>query len=198
MKSYSSSPSANGSRRGSRNRQGRSGGDRRSASVGRSPAPTTLWQKVLSFFKGGKKAVGVRSSAEASDPRPSEEPVASRGRSSFSGGNASGNGRTARKPEAVEVTTPRLYVGNLSFDATESDLSELFSGVGQVVTAEVVSHKQTQRSKGFAFVQMQSVDEAKRAVSELHDKDFMGRKLVVSGAKNSDEHDSRSEPRFAA
>ncbi len=103
-----------------------------------------------------------------------------------------------RKPEAVDVTSPRLYVGNLSFDATESDLSELFSGVGQVVTAEVVSHKQTQRSKGFAFVQMQTIDEAKRAVTELHDKDFMGRKLVVSGAKNTDEHDSRSEPRFAA
>ncbi len=104
----------------------------------------------------------------------------------------------SRKPESVEVTTPRLYVGNLSFDATESDLTELFNGVGQVVTAEVVSHKQTQRSKGFAFVQMQSVDEAKRAVTELHDKEFMGRKLVVSGAKNSDQHDGRSEPRFSA
>ncbi len=108
------------------------------------------------------------------------------------------SGRVVRKPEAVDVTSPRLYVGNLSFDATESDLSELFNGVGQVVTAEVVSHKQTQRSKGFAFVQMQSIEEAKRAVTELHDKEFMGRKLVVSGAKNTDQHDSRSEPRFAA
>jgi RNA recognition motif-containing protein len=103
-----------------------------------------------------------------------------------------------RKPEAVEVTSPRLYVGNLSFDATESDLSELFNGVGQVVAAEVVSHKQTQRSKGFAFVQMQTTEEAKRAVLELHDKEFLGRKLVVSGAKTNDQHDARSEPRFAA
>ena len=95
------------------------------------------------------------------------------------------------------MTSPRLYVGNLSFDATEPDLSELFNGVGQVVTVEVVSHKQTQRSKGFAFVQMQTTDEAKRAVSELHDKEFMGRKLVVSGAKNGDQHDGLSEPRFA-
>jgi RNA recognition motif-containing protein len=46
------------------------------------------------------------------------------------------------------------------------------------------------RSKGFAFVQMQSVDEAKRAVSELHDKEFMGRKLVVSGAKALEERRS--------
>ena len=146
----------------------------------------------MSFFKGGKKAAASRPAAESAPSHSSEDSGASRQRSSSS------PGRTVRKPEAVEVTTPRLYVGNLSFDATESDLSELFSGVGQVVTAEVVSHKQTQRSKGFAFVQMQSIEEAKRAVTELHDKDFMGRKLVVSGAKNTDEHDSRSEPRFAA
>lgn len=95
--------------------------------------------------------------------------------------------RPSRKPESVEVTTPRLYVGNLSFEASESDLFELFNGVGQVQNAEVVTYKHNQRSKGFAFVQMQSVEEAKRAVSELHDKEFLGRKLVVSGAK-SDTH----------
>ncbi len=190
MKSYSS-PSANGSRRGSRNRSGRYSGDRRSGG-NRAPAPT-FWQKVVSFFKGGKKTES-RPGDEPAAPRSSEESSAPRQRSSSS----NGGGRIVRKPEAVEVTSPRLYVGNLSFDATESDLSDLFNGVGQVVTAEVVSHKQTQRSKGFAFVQMQTVEEAKRAVTELHDKEFMGRKLVVSGAKNTEEHDSRSEPRFAA
>ena len=90
------------------------------------------------------------------------------------------------KPEAVEVTSPKLYVGNLSFDATESDLFELFSGVGAVRNAEIVTHKQTEKSKGFAFVMMATIDEAKRAVTELHDKDFLGRKLVVSGAKTGD------------
>ena len=94
--------------------------------------------------------------------------------------------RTPRKPEPIEVTSPRLYVGNLSFDATESDLFELFNGVGHVQNAEVVSYKHNQRSKGFAFVQMQTVEEAKRAVTELHDKEFLGRKLVVSGAKSTD------------
>jgi len=96
--------------------------------------------------------------------------------------------RSARKPEAVEVTTLRLYVGNLSFDATESDLFELFNGVGQVQNAEVVSYRHNQRSKGFAFVQMLTTEEAKRAVEELHDKEFLGRKLVVSGAKSSEHH----------
>jgi RNA recognition motif-containing protein len=74
----------------------------------------------------------------------------------------------------------------LSFDATESDLFELFAGVGHVQNAEVVTYRHNQRSKGFAFVSMQTVDEAKRAVDELHDKEFLGRKLVVSGAKSSE------------
>ena len=82
-------------------------------------------------------------------------------------------------------------MGNLSFDATESDLFDLFNGIGKVQNAEIVSHKYTQKSKGFAFVMMQSVDEARRAVSELHDKEFMGRKLVVSGAKTNDTRDYR-------
>lgn len=65
-------------------------------------------------------------------------------------------------------------------------MAELFNGVGKVQNAEVVSHRDTQRSKGFAFVTMGSTDEARRAVTELHDKEFMGRKLVVSGAKTSE------------
>ncbi len=195
MKSYQSSPSTSSSRRGSRRRSeggsGRYSSERRSGGP-KKPAPKTFWQKIVSFFKPSKKdtdsrvpdALPARSGDVAKSPRPKAE-------------QGPGTARVARKPEAVEVTSPRLYVGNLSFDAAETDLTELFNGVGQVVTVEVVTHKQTQRSKGFAFVQMQTTDEAKRAVSELHDKEFMGRKLVVSGAKNGDQHDGRSEPRFA-
>jgi len=125
----------------------------------------TFWQRVAEFFGNGgetkKTATQRRNGAQPSRP--------------------------ARKPERIEVTSPRLYVGNLSFDATESDLFELFNGVGHVQNAEVVSYRHNQRSKGFAFVQMQTIDEAKRAVEELHDKEFLGRRLVVSGAK-SDQH----------
>ena len=78
-------------------------------------------------------------------------------------------------------------MGNLSFDATEADLEELFNGVGGVVSVEIVTNRHTQRSKGFAFVQLQSIEEAKRAVDELHDKEYMGRKLLVSGAKAQEE-----------
>jgi RNA recognition motif-containing protein len=124
------------------------------------------------FTGGGKPAV-----------KPAQAQPQARGN-----GSQPPTARPSRKPEAVEVTTPRLYVGNLSFDATESDLFELFNGVGAVQNAEVVTYRHNQRSKGFAFVQMNTVDEAKRAVEELHDKEFLGRKLVVSGAKSSEHH----------
>ena len=166
MNSYSS---------GRRSRRPRGGGRRRGNQERfrgqQEPAKTqkkTFWQRGTEFFGNGgetKKAV--------TQPRNGTQPS-----------------RPTRKPERVEVTSPRLYVGNLSFDATESDLFELFNGVGHVQNAEVVSYRHNQRSKGFAFVQMQTVEEAKRAVEELHDKEFLGRRLVVSGAK-SDQHQPR-------
>lgn len=94
-------------------------------------------------------------------------------------------------PISTEVTNERLYVGNLSYDASESDLFELFSGSGRVKNAEVVVNNRTQRSKGFAFVTMMSVDEAKKAVADLNAKDFMGRPLVVGGAKPLAPRDER-------
>jgi RNA recognition motif-containing protein len=142
----------------------------------------TFWQRIVAFFGGNgggqrKPASQSRNGQQQHQPR-SQEPREQR------------EPRPQRKPEPVEVTSPRLYVGNLSFDATESDLFELFNGVGHVQNAEVVTYRHNQRSKGFAFVSMQTVDEAKRAVDELHDKEFLGRKLVVSGAKSSDREHS--------
>lgn len=93
--------------------------------------------------------------------------------------------REKRPPEPAEVTTERLYVGNLDYETTEADLYDLFNGVGKVKDAEVVCHKYTQRSKGYAFVVMSTVDEAKRAVAVLNNKPFMGRELWVSGAKST-------------
>ena len=141
----------------------------------------------MGFFGGShtNSAKPARTSAPRNGSTPARNGAPARDRGDR--GERGDRERPSRKPESVEVTTPRLYVGNLSFEASESDLFELFNGVGQVQNAEVVTYKHNQRSKGFAFVQMQSVEEAKRAVSELHDKEFLGRKLVVSGAK-SDTH----------
>jgi RNA recognition motif-containing protein len=162
------------SRRGGR-QQGRSrGGPPGHQEPPVQPKKETLWQKIAAFFTGrstkeSSTGIVTQSNGDSDQPKRPARSV------SF------------RKPEIVEVTSPRIYVGNLSFDATEGDLFELFNGVGSVQNVEIVSNKHTQKSKGFAFVQMQSLEEAKRAVAELHDKDYMGRKLVVSGAKALEE-----------
>lgn len=134
----------------------------------------TFWQKLIAFFtRSGKPAAPQSSPARSDRPRNTEtrEPRESR--------------PSRPKPEPVEVTSAKLYVGNLSYDASESDLFELFKGVGQVQNAEVVTHKGTYKSKGFGFVTMLTVDEAKRAVETLHDQPFMGRKLVVNGSRST-------------
>lgn len=166
-----------------------------------------LLQKIISFFKGEKEAPKERPESRESrsggsrprggsgsgGERPSSRPRRESSENSGAGLPPRERRSTLRKPDPVEVTSPRLYIGNLSFDATESDLFELFNGVGNVENVEVVSNKHTLRSKGFAFVQMHSVDEAKRAVEELHDKEYMGRKLVVNGAKALEERRSDRE-----
>lgn len=178
-----------GGRRRSTNRRDESRdesrGETRNASAPATSKPT-LWQKIVAFFTGKSKSKSNGSSTKTQPARkyPAYEPRKPR----FEDGASSSSEtvetpRPARKPEAVEVTTAKLYVGNLSFDAGESDLLDLFNGVGKVQSAEIVSHRETEKSKGFGFVTMNSIEEAKRAVNELHDKEFMGRKLVVSGAK---------------
>ncbi len=145
----------------------------------------SFFQKILSFFGFGPKAKAYPAYEPA--PRitkPTERPASNQNAAPAQ--RAQATPRPTRKPEAVEVTSPKLYVGNLSFDAAENDLSELFNGVGIVRTVEIVTYKDTEKSKGFGFVTMTAIDEAKRAVSELHDKEFMGRRLVVSGAKTND------------
>jgi len=92
--------------------------------------------------------------------------------------------RERREPLIVEPTTPRLYVGNLSYDATGDDLSALFGDYGTVVEAAIVTQPGSARSKGFAFVEMSSVEEAKAAASALNDKEFQGRQMLVTGAKS--------------
>ena len=83
--------------------------------------------------------------------------------------------------------------GNLSYDASEEDLKDLFKGVGTVRNVEIVYNRRTHKSKGYGFVDMLNLDEAKRAVEVLHDQFFMGRKLVVSGAKTKDHEDAIRE-----
>ena len=74
-----------------------------------------------------------------------------------------------------------IYVGNLNWNMTSDDLSNLFSPYGEVVSAKIVSDKfNNNRSKGFGFVEMSDDEAARTAISSLNDTDIQGRKIVVN------------------
>jgi RNA recognition motif-containing protein len=77
----------------------------------------------------------------------------------------------------------KLYVGNLSYDVTSSDLEQMFTAHGTVQSAEVIQDRETGRSKGFGFVEMGSDDEAQAAIAALNGQQSGGRTLTVNEAK---------------
>jgi cold-inducible RNA-binding protein len=77
----------------------------------------------------------------------------------------------------------RLYVGNLTYEVSSSDLEQMFQPHGTVQSAQVVSDRDTGRSKGFGFVEMATQDEAEAAIRALNGKDSNGRALTVNEAK---------------
>lgn len=77
----------------------------------------------------------------------------------------------------------KLYVGNLSYSVTSSDLEQMFATHGTVESAEVISDRVTGRSKGFGFVEMASSDEADSAINALNGQENDGRSLTVNEAK---------------
>ncbi len=81
----------------------------------------------------------------------------------------------------------KLYVGNLSYNTTSSDLERLCSASGTVQSAEVIEDRETGRSKGFGFVQMASDEEAQAAIAALNGKEHDGRALTVNEAKPREE-----------
>jgi len=79
--------------------------------------------------------------------------------------------------------TKRLYVGNISFKATEEDVKSLFSQTGEVVSVRLIKDAATGRLRGFGFVEMASDEDAEKAISTLNGNNFMERSLVVNEAK---------------
>ena len=77
----------------------------------------------------------------------------------------------------------KLYVGNLSFDTTELDLQDYFAQAGTVEQAELIQDRFTGKSRGFGFVTMASGEDALKAISLFHGKDFMNRSLTVNEAR---------------
>jgi RNA recognition motif-containing protein len=77
----------------------------------------------------------------------------------------------------------KLYVGNLPWSFTSADLKELFTPYGNVQSAEVISDRETGRSRGFGFVEMESQEGMEQAVRALHEQDCQGRSLTVNEAR---------------
>ena len=86
----------------------------------------------------------------------------------------------------------KLYVGNLTYETTDSDLQNLFGPFGTVQSAQVIMDRDTGRSKGFGFVEMNTGDEAQAAITGLNAHDNNGRRLTVNEAKPREE---RAGPR---
>lgn len=77
----------------------------------------------------------------------------------------------------------RLYVGNLPFSITDQDLGSIFAEVGQVVSAKVVMDRESGRSKGFGFVEMNTDEEAAKAISQFNGGELEGRQLKINEAR---------------
>lgn len=85
----------------------------------------------------------------------------------------------------------KLYVGNLTYETNDSDLQNLFGQFGTVQSAQVIMDRDTGRSKGFGFVEMNSADEAQAAINGLNDKENNGRRLTVNEARPREDRGSR-------
>ena len=86
----------------------------------------------------------------------------------------------------------KLYVGNLPFSATEDSIRELFAEAGTVTAATVIVDRDTNRSKGFGFVEMSTDEEANKAISTFDGKDLDGRALKVSVARPREDRSSNN------
>ncbi len=86
----------------------------------------------------------------------------------------------------------KLYVGNLPYKFTDQDLKDLFSAYGNVVSTSIITERETGRSKGFGFVELEDDAMAQKAIEEINGKDLEGRKAVVSVARPKEDRPRRS------
>jgi RNA recognition motif-containing protein len=85
----------------------------------------------------------------------------------------------------------KLYVGSISFEATEEDLRDLFSSIGEVESVKIITDMYSGRSKGFGFIEMSSEEDAKKAIEQLNSTTFMERTLIVNEARPQQKREKR-------
>ena len=95
-------------------------------------------------------------------------------------------GRAAELNQTTNMAS-KLFVGNLPFNATENDLQDYFAQAGAVVGVNIMQDRATGRSRGFAFIEMGSQEDATKAIGMFHQKDFQGRPLTVNEARPREE-----------
>lgn len=89
----------------------------------------------------------------------------------------------------------KLFVGNISYQTTENDLRDYFAAAGSVVSCNLMQDKFSGKSRGFAFVEYASAEEAGKAIEMFHEKEFQGRALAVNVARPREERGPSNAPR---
>ncbi len=159
----------------------------------------SIVSRVLGFFGIGKKKdekVKTKKVEQKSNKSYADKPKTARPKKQQrSPRTPQQGGETRRRPNSKPPTkNARLYVGNLSYEASESEIEDLFKGFGAVASVEIIYNPRTYRSKGYAFVEMRYLNDAIKATEVLHGHPFMGRELMVSAA--NDKQTSEGEPTF--
>lgn len=102
----------------------------------------------------------------------------------------------AVRQKKPSIMNNKLYVGGLSYDTSEDELKNHFGGAGTVVSASIIMDRETNRSRGFGFVEMSSEEEANKAIEMFNEKEFAGRNLTVNIAKPKSEGGDRPRRSF--
>ncbi len=182
-----------GSRRRRNNNQGRNKRHRMPRPTEAPQKKPSFMQRVLRFFGFGKKEeVADKNSKKGKErPQQAEQRPPRKTRIAKSrhheGGNPAARSERRRTTSTPPTRNARLYVGNLSYEASEAELEDLFKGFGHVRSVEIIYNPRTYKSKGYAFVEMCHLRDAQQAAEVLHGQPFMGRELMVSAASERPE-----------
>ena len=98
---------------------------------------------------------------------------------------ARGSGSAHSTKRASRGGSSEIYVGNLPYDMSESDLGRMFRQFGKVLSVRIISHRDSGDSKGFGFIELSQPDQAKAAINGMNSREIEGRRIVVSSARTS-------------